>query len=686
MNKNMHGCFNFFIFLILAALITLTILAFTAPQHEHTYRKSLHNDIFRWKKEECKQDEIYNEELELCAPITYTPTPVNWSLMDRTTRACNSFYQHMSGLWIKNHKNENRGFGFVYRKNMKNVHTIVKDPKSGPIYDFYRSCLDTLVHKGHGTENRQQMMHLHDQITNQVETHSDLAIAFARLMKHGFHAPFAISIMTNPIKPEMIPMLACDTIPGYTDVITQHLNAWHVRKSTTDFIQYAKGPEFRQDLTTMDELVSMAPQNFWEMYLTELNGRLKKDLVGKQAMWVPDQEYFREFLGNLKMFTIKQWKAYIRASINYSCTDFMPVLPDDSYFRAHDLLSVTERVQSIAKETRDFTSTQCIMAAHKLLPGLVSSQFLHRDVRDSEKTRARITQVVKNLRSAYAKLIENTDWMSPATKKLAVDKIRSIIVRVMHPNVWETEPFAPRITKDRYLRNLDMIRRHRVARNLELWTKSAIDRDTVQRFGAPLTTVNAYYSPTTNTITVFAGIIQEPFYSDKFSDMAVYATLGMVCAHELSHGLDPTGRMFDANGSLTEWWLESDIKAFNKKSQCIVDEFISPAGCENANYGDQTLGEDMADITGITIAWNAYMTANPTATNTEKRQFFQVFAQMWAESYDQDHLCGRIKSDVHAVAQYRVDKTLRQMEPFHKAFGCQPGDPMVSLNKCKIYG
>ena len=203
--------------------------------------KSLHGDVYRVKKEDCRQDEVYSKDLEMCAPVIYTPVPINWDLMDRTVKSCDSFYQHMSGLWIKNHQNENRGFGFVYRKNMKNVHAIVNDPKSGPVYDFYRSCLDTLVHRGHQQESRQQLIHFNRQIVDEVRTHSDLAVAFAKLMKHGFHAPFAINIVTNPIKPEMVPMLSYNSIPGYTDDITRHLNAWHARKNYYRVYSVCKG-------------------------------------------------------------------------------------------------------------------------------------------------------------------------------------------------------------------------------------------------------------------------------------------------------------------------------------------------------------------------------------------------------------------------------------------------------------
>lgn len=683
-------------FLFFATIITLIVLAMVAPHHTHEYyRKSLQRDNFRIRSKNCKQSEVFDRDLEMCAPLTVTPVPINLELIDHTVRACDSFYRHMTGVWVRTHENENRGFGYVYRKNLKEVDAIVKDYKSGPIYDFYRSCLDTLVHGGHARESRDQIAHLTEQIVNAVRTHADLPIAFARLLKHGFHSPFTLTIVSNPTKSEMMPFFAYDTIPGYTDEITKHLNAWHVKSIDVPFIEYVTGPEFKADTIPMQKLINLAAPNFWEMYLTELNSAssLKSDLVGTQPAWVTDQRYFEQFFANINKFTVKQWRKYIGASIKYSSSDFMPLLPENSYFRAHELHSVERRLSSdvvmpkIHTEQK-FTSEQCVTATHKLLPGLVSSEFLHRDIHNSEKTRARITRVVKNLRTAYAKLVESTPWMTNGTKTQTVDKIRNIIVRVMHPTVWETEPFATRITKDRYLRNLDMIRRHRVTRNLELWsdTRQSMNRDVIQRFGAPLTTVNAYYSPTTNTITVFAGIIQEPFYSDKFSDMAVYATLGMVCAHEFSHASDPTGRMFNAEGSLVKWWTDKDIAAFNMRAQCVIDEFESPSGCENAEYGEQTLGEDVADITGITIAWNAYITVHPDATRLERRQFFQVFAQMWAESFDQKHLCGRVQSDVHAIAQYRVDKTLRQMEPFHRAFGCQAGDNMVNVNKCRIYG
>jgi endothelin-converting enzyme len=195
----------------------------------------------------------------------------------------------------------------------------------------------------------------------------------------------------------------------------------------------------------------------------------------------------------------------------------------------------------------------------------------------------------------------------------------------------------------------------------------------------------------TNTITIFAGIVSDPFYNPGYSPAALYATLGMIIGHELSHAMDNTGRLFDKDGSLIDWWQDHDVSEFERRSQCIVSEYGPPQGCENAQYGIQTLGEDIADITGITLALNAFKRALGPAgggAGTQQQQiqtFFTIFAQMWAESFDQSHVCNRVENDEHALAWYRVDKTLRQLTAFQRAFGCTDGDRMVNPNQCIVY-
>lgn len=144
--------------------------------------------------------------------------------------------------------------------------------------------------------------------------------------------------------------------------------------------------------------------------------------------------------------------------------------------------------------------------------------------------------------------------------------------------------------------------------------------------------------------------------------------------------------MFDNDGNVREWWTPHDVKEFNKRVDCVIKEYDAPFGCSNAEYGKQTVGEDLSDIVGIRATYNAYFGRYPNATITEKQQFFASFAQMWAESYDKEHLCDLVNRDEHAVAWFRVDKTLRNIPEFCQVYNCQETDKMVNKDACVIFG
>ena len=676
----------FFWIVMLGFLITFLVLAITAPRDTyHYYRRHA-------EARTCTPSERFDDDLGLCAPVTHTPVPVSAEMMDTSQSPCNSFYRYMNGRWLRNHTNENRAFGYVWRKNRKEVHDIIKDPASGPIYDFYRSCVDTLVHGQHRFETSRQTKHVREHILGALHTHADLPVVLGRLAKYGFNSIFSITVEPHPTKKAMLPLFRHDTVPGFGSELAKQLNAWHAEpEPDMNFSDYVLKGHFDKDTVQMSALREWAPKDFWRQFLREINGvsMLELDLEkGGQEAWMIDQPYFRKVLGGLYAFPIQEWKLFVEASIKHNMDNFLPTVPSDSYFRQHQPVGRGVRLaHRLPRHEGEYSEEQCIAITHKLLPGAIAKVFLHRDMPRAEETRGRVVRVVDSLRDAYAQIVHETPWLSEETRNRAVDKINAIKVRAVHPTHWAPEPFLTRISRDRFLRNLNFVRRYRVQRNYELWTitRKQVDADSIQRFGAPLTTVNAYYSMG-NTITIFAGILREPFYSRQYNDVGLYGLLGLVCGHEFSHALDPTGRQYDKNGSLVKWWTDADVAAFKKRAQCVVDEYGPPSGCQNANYGTQTLGEDVADITGIAVAWRAFNNMNPTASDNEKRQFFQVFAQIWAESYDQEHLCARANSDVHAVSEMRVDQTLRQMPEFARLFKCRRGDRMINMTPCKIYG
>jgi len=682
--------------LLIGAVITFVVLALTVSPSTNTLSERIK---VRKQVVQCTQDELFDDQLSMCAPIINTPIPILDSMVDHGVSRCHSFYHHMCGNWIKNHTNEDRAFTYVYVKNQKEAAKLIQDTASGPVYKFYRSCLDTLVYKQHRQQTNRQIQHVTEYILDALQTHADLPVVFARLAKYGYNGVFSITIEPHPTEPRMIPLFRPDTVPGHVSDLTKQLNMWHLNTDTADddsYVDYVKKGKFHAHTASMKYLIDLARpnENFWRQFLRELNGvsALENDLIlndGHQDVWILDKQYFEHLFANLDKVSLEQWRDFVQASITYNTHEFMPVVPSDSYFRLHEKNPV-RHLTHITKHTdkERFTEAECIRVTQRLLPGLVAQDFLARFMPKHERIREKVTKMVENLRTAFVHLIHETEWLSPETRAASIEKIQSIIVRAVHPNTWETEPFAGRITMDGYLRNLNMIRRYRAQRNFELWllSRAKLDRDIIQRFGAPLTTVNAYYSPVTNTITVFAGIVQEPFYSEAYADVALYATLGMICGHELSHALDPMGREFDKNGSIRQWWGDKDIAAFRKKAECVVREYDPPHGCENAHYGEQTLGEDIADITGLALAWRAFKMAHPESSVREEQQFFKIFTQMWAESFDQEHLCGRVSSDVHAIAEYRVDKTLQQFPDFAKIFHCSAQTEMYSPHPCQIYG
>ena len=691
-------CWWLVCFAFLAAFITFIVLIFTHPYPASTYYRD-QSPLFmdgRNTNRTCTVGEQLDPKLDICAPIVNTPVPIVASLMNHSVGVCKSFFHHQVGGWISRHTNENRAFTYVYRRNQKEVHDIVRSPDSGPLYKFYRSCLDTLVHKKHQLLDKEQIKHVREHILGALKTHADLPVVFARLATYGFTSPFMVTIESHPTKASMVPLFRFDGFtPDDTDLeVVKTLNEWYTDVEDDDlgtFVEYVMSDNYKRNMITMGVLMDLAPPNFFKLYLRELQGyAMEEDLeMANRDAWVITPNYMRSFLSKMTEISVADWHKFVDFSVRYNMEQFVPELPSDSYFRRHEWKPIGSGVHvphRLKKSRQDFTEHTCLSLTHRLLPGLIGETFLQRVMPKHMELRSRVTRVVERVRDAYANLIEATTWMTPETRERSVEKIRSIIVRTVMPNHWETEPFAARITTDCYLRNLNMIRKYRARRNFELWTRDEPDRDFIQRFSSPLTEVNAFYSPITNTITVFAGILREPFYSERFSEMAIYATVGLISGHELGHALDNNGRMFDRHGNVMNWWTEADVTEFNKRVKCVIDEYEAPYGCPNERYGEQTVGEDMSDIVGIKIAYDAYFGHKKDATRQEKQQFFGVFAQLWAESYDGKHLCQLVKDDEHAIAWFRVDHTLRNTPEFREAFGCQETDKMVHAEPCVIYG
>jgi len=219
-----------------------------------------------------------------------------------------------------------------------------------------------------------------------------------------------------------------------------------------------------------------------------------------------------------------------------------------------------------------------------------------------------------------------------------------------------------------------------------------------QRWMMTPPTVNAYYNPTENNINFPAGILQPPFFFKNGDEAANYGAIGAVVGHELTHGFDDSGRQYDGDGNLREWWTEEDAKKFKERADCIVEEYGSFKATPDTNLnGKLTLGENGADNGGVRLAYMALVDAiskldaaggksmPPVGDYTPQQRFFLAYGQVWCQNISEEAARLRALTDPHSLGQYRVNGVVQNMPEFQKAFGCQVGQPMVKEKGCRVW-
>ncbi|MCI2081614.1 MAG: M13 family metallopeptidase [Bacteroidales bacterium] len=294
------------------------------------------------------------------------------------------------------------------------------------------------------------------------------------------------------------------------------------------------------------------------------------------------------------------------------------------------------------------------------------------------EAKERMLELVHNLQKAYAQRIRNLDWMSDSTKDKAIEKLDAFYIKIGYPNKWKDYSKLS-IGNDSYLANIMRASEFEMRETLDRAGKP-VDRD---RWEMTPQTVNAYYNPPTNEICFPAGILQYPFFDMDADDAFNYGAIGVVIGHEMTHGFDDQGRQFDKDGNLSDWWTSEDAEQFKKRAKVMSDFYdgIEVAPGVHAN-GKFTLGETIADYGGLQISFQAYKkaTKNDPAGDKEgftaDQRFFLSFANVWAGNIRDAEVLRRTKTDVHALAKWRVDGELPQTDAWYDAFGITEKDPM----------
>ena len=297
-----------------------------------------------------------------------------------------------------------------------------------------------------------------------------------------------------------------------------------------------------------------------------------------------------------------------------------------------------------------------------------------------ESSKQRMATLVKNLQIALGERIAAQEWMDDSTKVNALLKLNTFYVKIGYPDKWTDLSDLQVDPKKSYYENVQECIKFWNAWEIKHRAGKPVDRDD---WHMTPQTVNAYYNPTTNEICFPAGILQYPFFEPTADDAFNYGAIGVVIGHEMTHGFDDNGRLFDKDGNMHDWWTEDDGKNFTSRTDKYADFFsaISVLPDLKAN-GRLTLGENLADHGGLQVSYTAYKNAtkyNPLDEKdglTADQRFFHAYAGVWAGNITEEEIRNRTKSDPHSLGRWRVNGALPHIDAWYEAFGVKEGDKM----------
>ena len=294
------------------------------------------------------------------------------------------------------------------------------------------------------------------------------------------------------------------------------------------------------------------------------------------------------------------------------------------------------------------------------------------------------------IEQAMSKDIDSLDWMSPATKQAAKEKLKTVMNKIGYPDKWR-DYSKLNIVRGDALGNLERVRQFNFNRELAKIGKP-IDKG---EWTMSPPTVNAYYDAQQNNVNFPAGYFQPPFFSTKEDDAANYGDMGSTIGHELTHGFDDEGRQFDKDGNLKDWWTKEDEDKFKQKAQCMVDQYDTIEAVPGVHLnGKLTLGENLADLGGLWLAWIAWqdkaqaahldMNAKTDGYTPEQR-FWIAYAQQWCTQTRPEQLRSQAQVDPHSPDEYRTNSVLQDLPEFAKSFNCKATAKMVSAKACRVW-
>lgn len=417
---------------------------------------------------------------------------------------------------------------------------------------------------------------------------------------------------------------------------------------------------------TVNELSTLAPSFDWNKYFGAMGTPNVTEIIADNP------SYIRQFNTLIKKESIEAWQSYFRWHFVHLIAGKMHKdVAEENFHFWGTVLSGQKAQQPRWK--------QVMRSTEGALGDALGQLYVQRNF--SEEAKTRVNEMVDNLIAAYEERIQTRDWMSAETKKQATVKLHSIMRKLAFPDKWR-EYKGLSVSRQSYVRNF-------------LNSNNFDSKWILGKFGQPVdktewgmtpATINAYYNPSYNEIVFPAAIMQPPFFDAKADDAVNYGAMGAVIGHELTHGFDDQGSMFDGEGNMQNWWTDTDRANFESKTRMLIDQFNRYVVIDSTKLtvnGELTLGENIADLGGLTISYYAFQKAQKKKPQpktidgfTPNQRFFISWAQAWRDQRRPKALTMMVKTNPHSPAKFRVLGPLSNMKEFYEAFDVKQGDKM----------
>lgn len=628
--------------------------------------------------------------------------------MDTSVRPGDDFHAYVNGKWIKENEipadKASYGAGYmVHEEAEENVREIIQNSAEGDfpegsseqkVGDLYASYMNMELRDSLGMTPLKEDLAKIEAISN----YQDLANYFAYANKTGITVPLSPFVYQDLKKPEQYTVYVFQSGLGLPDrdyytntderskeVRTRYqehiqkmydLAGWKNGKDAAAKVMnlettLAEKQMKKEDTRDLNKLYNSYSQADLKKLMPNFDfaGYLAEADIKQDSVVIGMVDYTKNLDNIIKSTPLETWKTYLKWGLLNS--------------KASQLTSALD-VQNFNFYSKELTGTQeqrelwrrGVNVVNANLGEIVGKVYVEKHFPPEAKKR--MEELVNNLKLAYRESIEELDWMSEETKKQALDKLKKINTKIGYPNKWK-DYSALTISEDDLYGNLKRSSQFQYQEEIDK-LGGPIDKE---EWGMTPQTVNAYYNPTLNEIVFPAAILQPPFFNLEAEDAVNYGAIGAIIGHEIGHGFDDQGSKFDGDGKMRNWWTDKDREEFEKRTQALIGQYDQFEALDSVYVnGKFTLGENIGDLGGLGIAYEAYQKSldgkeGPVLDGfTAQQRVFIGYAQAWLQKAREEALRTQINTDPHSPAEFRVNGVVRNIPAFYEAFEIAPQDSL----------